>query len=315
MKTVVLNPGICILDDNAFKNTGLVSVDFPDTLQRIGFLCFSGNTKLTTLKFAGNAPGILQKSFGEVLSLDLPLLKTIEIGNSATGFDDDVWKLGGLTPFIVTGEDQESTPRKAITLKAKDFEYTENGNNITITSYLATYPDIIIPKTIAGKKVISIGKGAFSDAGTLRSVKFGANVREISESAFENCLNLEAVQFNYGLQYIQTGAFQNTKIKKLVIPSTVSVINCFAFNNVSTLESLTFYGNAPAIGGDTFGIIWWGNPMPKLKKMVIMKNATGFDGDHWQNRGLTAIVNRMSTTVGADNAKPKLLIAINLKEK
>jgi len=315
LEALVLNQGICVLEDDSFANTGLVSVDFPDTLQRIGFLSFDGNTKLTTLKFAGDAPQILQKSFGEVLSTSLPLLKTIEIGKSATGFDDGAWNLSGLSQFFVTVEDRESTPRKAITLKAKDIEYTANGNNLTITSYLATYPDIIIPKTIAGKKVAYIGKGAFCDCGTLRSVQFGANVREISESAFENCANLEAVQFNYGLKYIQTAAFQNTQIKDLVIPSTVSVINCFAFNNVSTVETLTFYGDAPKIGGDTFGINWWGDPMPKLKQMDIPKNATGYDGDYWQNRNLTAIVSRMSATIGADKAKSKLLITINLKEK
>lgn len=79
LETLVLNQGISVLDDDAFTKTGLISVDFPDTLQRIGFMCFSGDTKLTTFRFAGNAPQIVQKSFGEVLSTSLQQLKLLKL--------------------------------------------------------------------------------------------------------------------------------------------------------------------------------------------------------------------------------------------
>jgi hypothetical protein len=256
-----------------------------------------------------------QKSFCEVVKTGLPALKTIEIGKSATGFDSAVWKLSGLIPYMVTVEDRVTATRKAVKLKAKDIEYTTSGNEITITAYNGTYPDIIIPKTIGGKKVVAIGAGAFSSTGTLRTVSFGANVREIGEGAFSYCLNLQQVQFNYGLRQIQKAAFKSTRIKKIIIPSTVTVINCEAFDNVTTVETLIFYGNAPLIGGDTFGVTWWGNPMPKLTVMSIGNNATGYDGDYWVKRGLTDIISRMSVKVGADSDNPKLLKTIDLSEK
>jgi hypothetical protein len=302
LETVVFNQGLTELESHAFSNTGLISVDFPDTLLRIGFMCF-----------AGNAPQILQKSFGEVLGTSLPQLKTVEIGNTATGFDGGDWARSGMNKFFNIVANGKSNSRKAVTLTDKDFKYTVDTKGLTITAYLGNYSDIIIPDTIAGEYVRYIGKGAFADCGTLRSVKFGANVIEIGESAFETCGNLADVQFNYGLQYIQTAAFQNTQIKNLVFPSTMKLINCFAFNNVPTVVSLVLYGNAPKIGGDTFGINWWGNPMPKLKKMDIAKNASGFDSKYWQDRGLTAMASRMSDVIGLDKSKPDVLKTFDLQ--
>jgi len=315
LETVVMNQGVTVLYDNAFSNTGLVSVDFPDTLERIWNSTFENNPKLTTLRFAGNAPSTFKTSFGKDISTSLPMLKTIEIGKTATGFDKGWWSATGLSKFFVIVESSKSTAAsgksiitgKAITLTAKDFKYTVNGKDLTITKYLANYPDVIIPNNIDGNNVKYIGNAAFSGCSTLRSVQFGTNVFQIGDNAFESCANLKYVQFNYGLKYIQKAAFQNTKIKNLAIPSTVKVINCFAFNNVPTVESLIFYGNAPQIGGDTFGINWWGDPMPKLKKMDISKNASGFDSRSWQDRGLTDIASRMSTTVGLDMTKREVL--------
>ena len=321
LEAVVMNEGITVLGDYAFSNTSLVSVDIPDTLESIGLSTFENNPKLTTLRFAGNAPLAFKTSFGKNLNTSLPVLKTIEIGKTATGFDSGWWSYTGLSKFFVIVESSKNTVAsgegiitgKAITLTAKDFKYKVKGKDLTITTYLGNYRDVIIPNTIDGNNVRYIGKAAFAGCDTLRSVQFGSNVFQIGESAFEDCKNLMYVQFNYGLKYIQTAAFQNTKIKKLVIPSTVKVINCFAFNNVSTVKSLIFYGNAPKIGGDTFGINWWGDPMPKLKKMDISKDASGFDSKFWLDRGLTDIASRMPTIVGLDMTKPEVLKTFDLK--
>lgn len=40
-------------------------------------------------------------------------------------------------------------------------------------------------------------------------------------------------------------------------------INCEAFDNITTVDTLIFYGNAPLIGGDTFGVT------PSCSKQLI----------------------------------------------
>lgn len=201
---------------------------------------------------------------------------------------------------------------KAVSLQAKDVKYTLKPYfGVIITKYLGDYSDIIIPDKIGPNFVRAIGQGAFAGNSKLNSVQFGKTVYEIEESAFEDCSNLTMVQLNYGLAYIKTSAFQNTKIKNLIIPSSVKVIGCFAFNHVTTLASLSFCGNAPTIGGDTFGVNWWGNPTPKLKKMDIPKNANGFDSKFWQERGLTEMANRTSAAAGADRSNPEILQTID----
>ena len=44
-----------------------------------------------------------------------------------------------------------------------DFTYTDRGDTITITRYNGTGGDIIIPDTIDGKPVTTIGSYAFMD--------------------------------------------------------------------------------------------------------------------------------------------------------
>ena len=44
-----------------------------------------------------------------------------------------------------------------------DFDYRDNGTTITITRYNGTGGDIIIPDTIDGKPVTTIGSYAFMD--------------------------------------------------------------------------------------------------------------------------------------------------------
>ena len=60
---------------------------------------------------------------------------------------------------------------------ASDFEYTvgEDGG-ITITKYIGTDPDVVIPEQIDGKDVTVIGGGAFQKNLTLHSIAMASTV-------------------------------------------------------------------------------------------------------------------------------------------
>ena len=74
-----------------------------------------------------------------------------------------------------------------------DFEYKVNDNdNIEITKYIGSGGDVVIPDTIDGKNVISIGKKAFVGSWNLRSINIPDSVTEIDSMAFYGCAGLKS---------------------------------------------------------------------------------------------------------------------------
>jgi uncharacterized protein YjdB len=69
-------------------------------------------------------------------------------------------------------------------------------------------------------------------------------VSEIKESAFAGS-GLESITFHEGLQTIGNGAFYQTKIKELVLPSTVTSIAPGAFTWCYNLETVTVHATTP----------------------------------------------------------------------
>lgn len=116
-----------------------------------------------------------------------------------------------------------------------DYEYLESGGTVTITRYTGSGGDVIIPETIDGMPVASIGYG----------------IGEIDE-------------FPYLQLY---GAFSNSSITKITIPASVTTISGYAeydnddcplpgwypmtqegsFSGCSLLTAAFFMGNAPTV--------------------------------------------------------------------
>ena len=69
-------------------------------------------------------------------------------------------------------------------LQAEDYTYTTNNGTITITGYTGVGGAVIIPDTINGLPVTSIGDSAFSSRDGLTSVTIGNSVTSIGDSAF-----------------------------------------------------------------------------------------------------------------------------------
>lgn len=100
-----------------------------------------------------------------------------------------------------------------------------DNNELEITGYLENVcgTEVIIPETINGKKVTSIGAGSFENKG-------------ITDVAFSN-----------NIITIGGGAFRNNQLTNLIIPDSVTEINSMAFvqNDLSTItigSGITYVG-------------------------------------------------------------------------
>ena len=94
----------------------------------------------------------------------------------------------------------------------KDFECYVNGNTCEITRYTGDDTNLKIPSKIGGKKVTSIGRGAFRECTSLKSVAIPKGVTSIGKSAFYDCTSLNLVTIPSSVASIGYDAFGNTKI-------------------------------------------------------------------------------------------------------
>ena len=75
------------------------------------------------------------------------------------------------------------------TLTSGDFQYTVEGDNVTITGYTGTATDVTIPETIDGKAVTSIGNLNY----TVTNIKIPKTVVNINDYIFAVIYNLESI--------------------------------------------------------------------------------------------------------------------------
>ncbi len=89
------------------------------------------------------------------------------------------------------------------------YRYTVENGEATITEYVGSAADVIIPDTIGGKPVVAIGRDAFMDQHSLKSVTIPDSVIRIEFSAFFRCGNLESVTLGEGIREIDALVFSH----------------------------------------------------------------------------------------------------------
>ena len=122
-----------------------------------------------------------------------------------------------------------------------DYEYQVlDDGTVEITDYHGEYFDepIVIPATIDGKKVTSIGDYAFSEYTSLESITIPSGVTSIGDSAFEWCDSLSSINIPNSVTSIGSRAFCFcTSLENITIPESVTYIGGFAFGDTEWLKN------------------------------------------------------------------------------
>ncbi len=84
---------------------------------------------------------------------------------------------------------------------AEDFEYEFTDGTVTITGYIGTDLEIVIPDTIEERPVTVIGENAFSEY-DMTSIVIPEGVTTIERNAFSQCSMLEKISFPDSLKEI-----------------------------------------------------------------------------------------------------------------
>jgi uncharacterized repeat protein (TIGR02543 family) len=142
------------------------------------------------------------------------------------------------------------------------FEYREDAEGVTLTSFLASKDDeeIVLPKYIDDKKVIGIGPALFEGCSTITKITFDKYLTTIGANAFLNC----------------------TGLTSLVIPNTITSIGDDAFKGCVNITSLSL-DTASVSGSSAKDGSWWGYPYglsPTLIQNVTLGNHVTTIGEY-----------------------------------
>jgi hypothetical protein len=167
---------------------------------------------------------------------------------------------------------------------AGSFTYVVSGDAVTVTGYYNPGPMpeniSVIPPTIEGKPVTSIGNSAFynpspmngymmvsvtiPDSVTnigfrafgnnmgLKSATIGNGVVSIGDYAFSSCSSMTNVTMGANVKNIGNSAFYWCGLKDMSMPDSVTSIGASAFEQCMSLMNLTIGTNVTNIGSSAF---------------------------------------------------------------
>lgn len=144
-----------------------------------------------------------------------------------------------LLPQNILTESTSITASAAESFKWGEYEFViKDDNTLELSNYLGQGGKAVIPESIDGRKVTSIGAHAFADYDyqykskkPISAVSIPETVTSIGASAFSNC-KLTEVTFPSKLTYLCAGAFYRCReLKSITIPEGVTNIEDGTFED------------------------------------------------------------------------------------
>ncbi len=150
-------------------------------------------------------------------------------------------------------------PATASAEESGEYEYELLSNGTAqITGVSGNVSEIVIPDTIDGYTVTSIGDSAFANNADITSVVISDTVTEIGANAFNLCSNLAELDLGNSVETIGKYAFSasTANLTSITIPDSVTYIDEYAFFNksldLSCVATVTIGSGVTYIGDGAF---------------------------------------------------------------
>jgi len=236
---ITVPSSITSIGQYAFQNcSDLTDMTIPNSVTNIGMSLFVNCTNLTSVTIGNGITSIWSYTFQNCSNLTAVCFygNAPSLGSSVFAGDSNatVYYLQGTAGWFATYGGRPTAMFFPCT-------YTTNSDNtITITGYAGPGGAVIIPSTINGLPLISIGTNAFYNCTSLTSVTIPSSVTNIGDSAFA---------------------------------SSASLTNIYFQGNAPTLGVSVFAGDNATVYY-LFGATGWANPWGGLPTALLMSTVT-----------------------------------------
>jgi len=266
------------VDYGAFMDcTSLTSINLPSSVQLISMYAFKNCISLSNIKIPDSVTSILDGAFQTCTSL-----KSINIPKN-------VYRIGNLAFLGCTSLDNVYITNNT---KVSTSQFIINGSKLpknifyfdettgTITKYVGSATELVIPSEINGVKVTTLDSQSFKDCTSLTSVTIPSSITTVGTNAFTGCSNLNTIyvyndsnnidssNFNISSDTMPQSIFyfdeNDGAITKyvgsateLVIPSEingvkVTILDTASFKDCISLTNVTIPKSIITIGEDIF---------------------------------------------------------------
>jgi len=229
MTNVTISESVTNIGSRAFYDcSGLTTLTMPKSIASINQYAFGFCTGLTNVFFTSNAPNVDSSAF-------LGCQATVYYLPFTTGWSNTLANLG------------------AEGIQAP-YTYTINGDGtINIAGHIGNGGEGIIPGTISGLPVTSIGDFAFASDSALRVIQIPNGVTNIGTDAFEACLGLTNITIPGSIFNIADFAFLGcANLTNVVIANGVTSIGNGSFAQCSSLLNVSIAAGVTNIGSTAF---------------------------------------------------------------
>ncbi len=133
------------------------------------------------------------------------------------------------------------------------FEYEVQEGYVTITGYIGTDSEVVIPDALEGKPVKFLGNKIFYGRTDITSVVIPEGITEVPPYAFYKCTSLTSVTIPDGVVTIGIHAFEEcTGLTEITLPDSVTKVDDFVFYKCSNLRSIYLSDSLESIGMYSF---------------------------------------------------------------
>ena len=242
LTSVIIPSTVEKIGDGAFRNcTELTSIRLPINIRSFGQRTFEGCTSLREVWFEGDALDLYQDLFPSA-----PPELTFYYREDASGWTSPTWKGHNTATWV----SPYTNPPKTV-FSDENFQYEINDGEVTIVrcnGESGRNRDVVVPETIRGYPVTTIGPGAFGGCDFLSSVTIPDTVTSIGQSAFASCGPMTTLTIPDSVTSFGATLFAyNTCLTTVTLPNNLTTITDSMFKDSQGLVSLTIPDSVTSI--------------------------------------------------------------------
>ena len=118
------------------------------------------------------------------------------------------------------------------------YTYSIVDGKVRLLRYTGTEENVVVPAKV-GEYPVEIGKMAFANNQTLKSVEIPGAIDATGELAFYNCTALTTLKLNEGTTTVSYGSFSGcTALTGVVLPNSVWKLDMAAFKGCTALDAI-----------------------------------------------------------------------------